>query len=95
MQLVYGRALSSAITFNNRYIYVVGGSTNTDCFEIIDTHKEDINAKCEIVLLNIDKYQPWFKEMLLPLNTEGILLFCGERYSQRSINSHGPPFFEF
>lgn len=56
MQLVYGRALSSAITFNNRYIYVVGGSTNTDCFEIIDTHKEDINPKCEIVLLNLDKY---------------------------------------
>jgi len=41
MQLVYARALSSAITFNNRYIYVVGGSTSTDCFEIIDTYKED------------------------------------------------------
>jgi N-acetylneuraminic acid mutarotase len=37
MQLNYGRAFLSAITFNNRYIYVIGGSTNTDCFEIIDT----------------------------------------------------------
>jgi N-acetylneuraminic acid mutarotase len=42
MQLTYGRAFLSAITFSNRYIYVMGGSTNTDCIEIIDTDLEDI-----------------------------------------------------
>jgi N-acetylneuraminic acid mutarotase len=56
MQLTYGRAFSSAITFSNRYIYVVGGSTNTDCFEIIDTEKEDICHKSELVLLNLGNY---------------------------------------
>ena len=84
MQLNYGRAFLSAITFNNRYIYVLGGSTNTDCFEIIDTHHEHTEPKCELVLLNLDTYQPWFKEMVLPLNEEGIITFCGERYHHHS-----------
>ena len=81
MQLTYGRAFSSAITFSNRYIYVVGGSTGTDCFEIIDTEKENLCPKSELVLLKLNNYQPWFKEMLLPLDEEGLLLFCGERIS--------------
>jgi N-acetylneuraminic acid mutarotase len=41
MQLNYGRAFCSAITFNNRYIYLVGGTTDTECIEIYDTYKED------------------------------------------------------
>jgi hypothetical protein len=40
-QLTYGRTFSSAITFSHRYIYVIGGSTGTDCIEIIDTEKEN------------------------------------------------------
>lgn len=83
MQLTYGRAFSSAVSFSNRYIYVIGGSTNTDCFEIIDTMKEDDVIKSELVLLSLGTYQPWFKEMLLPLDEEGLILFCGERYHQQ------------
>ena len=56
MQLTYGRAFSSAITFSNRYIYVVGGSTKTDCFEIIDTDIENVCNKTELVLLNLGNY---------------------------------------
>ena len=40
MQLNYGRAFGSAIVFGNRYIYILGGTTNTDCIEIIDIFKE-------------------------------------------------------
>lgn len=82
MQLIYGRSFLSTVTFGNRYIYVIGGTTNTDCFEIIDTYKEDINPKTELVLLDLGKYQPWFKEMLLPLDEEGIITFCGEHFVQ-------------
>lgn len=56
MQLTYGRSFLSTVTFGNRYIYVVGGTTQSDCFEIIDTHKEDVNAKTELVLLDLGKY---------------------------------------
>ena len=56
MQLTYGRAFSSVVTFNNRYIYVIGGTSDTDCFEIIDTMKEDINSKTQLVLLDIGVY---------------------------------------
>jgi N-acetylneuraminic acid mutarotase len=45
MQLTYGRVFSSAVTFCNRYIYVIGGTTNTDCFEIIDTTRERLFQK--------------------------------------------------
>jgi len=73
MQLIYGRSFLSTVTFSNRFIYVIGGTTNTDCFEIIDTHKEDVNLKTQLVLLDLGKYQPWFKEMLLPLDEEGLI----------------------
>ena len=61
-----------------RYIYVLGGTTNTDCIEIIDTLKENQSSKSELVLLHLENYVPWFKEILLPLDEEGILTFCGE-----------------
>lgn len=69
---------ASTVTFSNRFIYVIGGSTNTDCFEIIDTHLEDTAQKTELVLLTLDTYLPWFKEMILPLDEEGLIMFCGE-----------------
>jgi N-acetylneuraminic acid mutarotase len=56
MQLNYGRAFLSAVTFGNRYIYVIGGNTNTDCFEIIDTFKEDSAMKTDLVLLELGTY---------------------------------------
>jgi hypothetical protein len=37
MQLNYTRTLHSAVCFENRYIYIVGGTTDTDCIEIFDT----------------------------------------------------------
>lgn len=78
MQLNYDRAFASSICMGERYIYVLGGTTNTDCIEIIDTHKENQNIKSELVLLHLENYVPWFKEILLPLDEEGIITFCGE-----------------
>lgn len=51
VQLNYERAFGSAIGFGNRYIYIIGGTTNTDCIEIIDTFKENEATKSELVLL--------------------------------------------
>lgn len=76
IQLNYGRAFASAIVLGNRYIYVIGGSTNTDCIEILDTQKENDLSKTELVLLQLNTYIPWFKEMVLPLDSEGIIKFC-------------------
>ena len=78
MQLNYDRAFGSAIALSERYIYILGGTTNTDCIEIIDTLKENDVHKSELVLLHLEKYVPWFKEILLPLDEEGIIQFCGE-----------------
>jgi hypothetical protein len=44
-----------------------------------------------LVLLDFGKYHPWFKEMLLPLDEEGIITFCGERYVPPSDEIKTPP----
>ncbi|CDW74752.1 kelch motif family protein [Stylonychia lemnae] len=77
IQLNNERAFASALSFANRYIYIIGGTTNTDCLEIIDTDKENETLRCTLVLLNLNSYQPWFKEILLPIDSEGIIKFCG------------------
>ncbi len=51
IQLKYERVFGSAIALGNRYIYIIGGTTNTDCIEIIDTYKEFENTKSELILL--------------------------------------------
>ena len=40
MQLNYERSFSSAIAFENRFIYIVGGTTNTESIELFDVTKE-------------------------------------------------------
>ena len=77
-QLNYGRSFGSAIPINNRYIYIIGGTTDTDCFEVFDINEEYTAPKCEMILLKLDKYIPWFKEMLLPFDEEGLMIFGGE-----------------
>jgi len=79
MQLNFERVNPSTITFGSRYIYVIGGTLDTDCLEVIDTFKENINRKAELFLLIKGSFSPWFNDMLLPLDEEGLLLFCGER----------------
>lgn len=74
----YGRAFCSAVCFANRYIYIIGGTTTTECFEIFDTYYENENPKCELVLLELNNYMPWFKEILIPLDEEGLIIFCRE-----------------
>lgn len=51
MQLNYERAFGSAVTFQDRYIYVIGGSSTTDCVEKIDTLKVNEKFKAELILL--------------------------------------------
>lgn len=82
MQLNHERVNPSTITFSNRYIYVIGGTLDTDCLEVIDTYKENVNRKAELFLLIKGSFSPWFNDMLIPLDEEGLLLFCGERYNQ-------------
>ena len=84
MQLNYERVNPSMITFSNRYIYVICGTLDTDCLEVIDTFKENLNRKAELFLLIKGSFSPWFNDILLPLDEEGLLLFCGERYSPPS-----------
>src|SRR4051812_29670439 len=79
IQLNYERAFGMAIGFKNRYIYIIGGSSNTDCIEILDTYREHELAKTELVLLQLNSYIPWFKEIILPIDEEGIIKFCGEQ----------------
>lgn len=81
MQLNHERVNPSTITFGNRYIYVIGGTLDTDCLEVIDTLKENVNRKAELFLLIKGSFSPWFNDMLLPLDEEGLLLFCGERFT--------------
>mmetsp|Transcript_22573 Transcript_22573/g.21751 ORF Transcript_22573/g.21751 Transcript_22573/m.21751 type:complete len:102 (+) Transcript_22573:919-1224(+) len=74
-QLNYVRAFSSAVTFSNRYIYIVGGTTDTECIEVFDSFSENDKQKCDMIMLNLDNYFPWFKEILLPLYRDGIMIF--------------------
>ena len=78
IQLQYERAFGSAIALGDRYIYIVGGTSNTDCIEIIDTYSENESIKSELVLLTLNNYTPWFKEIILPTDEEGIICFCNE-----------------
>jgi len=67
-QLNYCRALCSVVTFGNRYIYVLGGSIESECIEVLDSFKEYDKIKCDMINLQLcDKYTPWFKEIILPL----------------------------
>ena len=61
---------------------MIGGTLDTDCLEVIDTYKENVNRKAELFLLIKGSFSPWFNDMLIPLDEEGLLLFCGERYNQ-------------
>lgn len=87
MQLNYGRTFCSAITFSNRYIYILGGTTDTECIEIFDTRFEDEQQKCELVLLQLNEYMPWFKEILIPIDEEGLILFCEEDYGEEEVEN--------
>lgn len=78
MQLNYGRAFCSSIPLGSRFIYILGGTTDTECIERFDAQRENENMKCELILLNRHDYIPWFKEIILPLDEEGIICFCGE-----------------
>ena len=77
IHLNYPRNYASAIAIKERYIYVIGGTSSTDCIEIIDSYKEEQLCKAELVLLQLNQYIPWFKEMILPVNDEeALMIFC-------------------
>jgi hypothetical protein len=80
IKLNHDRVNPSTLTFSNRYIYVLGGTLDTDCLEVIDTTKEHENRKAELFLLIKGSFSPWFNDMLLPLDEEGLIIFCGERH---------------
>ena len=96
MKLNYGRAFCSAISFSNRFIYIIGGTTDTECIEIFDSqYEEEFSGstvkdyqKCELVLLQHNgEYIPWFKEILIPIDEEGLIIFCQELEEEVNENS--------
>eukprot|EP00347_Sterkiella_histriomuscorum_P014707 403359858 len=84
VQLNYERAFGSAIVFKNRFIYIIGGSSTSECVERIDCQKENEMIKAELILFQMNSYHPWFKEMILPINEESLMILGGEQQQSSS-----------
>lgn len=65
VQLNYARVFGSAICINNQWIYIVGGTTQTEWVEWFNISEQDTLGKCEKLVFEHNFYTPYFHELCI------------------------------